>query len=164
MRHPGARLPAAALRRLRPRQAAGLQLQTARVLPLMWCPAHVADRRPPGGSRHRRMCQCASGCSRCRSRCVCCWPRSPSWSRRCCRVSVPRTHLAPLVAIVLFGGAVFSRGRHRGDRGWGDRRSGVIRRPPVVRQQQLEVAVLQRGQALEHVLEIGPGIVPVEFG
>jgi hypothetical protein len=32
-----------------------------------------------------------------------------------------------------------------------------------VRQQQLEVAVLQRGQALEHVLEIGPGVVAVEF-
>ncbi len=30
-------------------------------------------------------CRCASGCSRCPSRCVCCWPRSPSWSRQCCR-------------------------------------------------------------------------------
>ncbi len=33
---------------MRPRQAAGLQLQAPRVLPVMRCPAHVADRRPPG--------------------------------------------------------------------------------------------------------------------
>lgn len=33
-----------------------------------------------------------------------------------------------------------------------------------MRQQQFEIAVPQRGQALEHILEIGPRIVPVEFG
>ena len=35
---------------------------------------------------------------------------------------------------------------------------------PVVRQQRLQVAVLERGQTLEHILEIGTGIVTVEFG
>jgi glycine/D-amino acid oxidase-like deaminating enzyme len=40
--------------------------------------AHLVDHVIP-------MCRCASGCCRCRSRCDCCWPRSPSWSRRCCR-------------------------------------------------------------------------------
>ena len=55
------------------------------------------------------------------------------------------------------------RGRPQCDHGWGNRRSGVIRRPPVVRQQQLEVAVLQHGQARELVFETGPEIVPVEF-
>ena len=33
-----------------------------------------------------------------------------------------------------------------------------------VRQQQRQVAILQRGQALEDVLEVGPRIVSVEFG
>jgi len=32
-----------------------------------------------------RTCLCGNGCCRCRSRCACCWPRSPSWPRRCCR-------------------------------------------------------------------------------
>ncbi|MFN8864282.1 MAG: transposase zinc-binding domain-containing protein [Flavobacteriales bacterium] len=32
-----------------------------------------------------RTSRCGNGCCRCRSRCACCWPRSPSWSRRCCR-------------------------------------------------------------------------------
>ena len=49
-----------------------------------------------------------------------------------------------------------------GERGVG--RGGVVGRPPVVRQQLREVALLQRGQTLEYILEIGPGIVPVEFG
>ena len=38
MRHPGPRLPAPALRRLRPRQAVRLQLQEARVLPVVRWP------------------------------------------------------------------------------------------------------------------------------
>ena len=52
MRHPGPRVPAPALRGLRPRQVAGLQLQAPRVLPVMRCPAHVADRGASGGPRH----------------------------------------------------------------------------------------------------------------
>jgi len=52
IRHPGPRLPAAALRRVRPRQVAGLQLQAPRVLSLMRCAPDVADRGAPGGSRH----------------------------------------------------------------------------------------------------------------
>ena len=43
----------------------------------------------------------------------------------------------------------------RGDAGGGS---------PVVRQQLREVALLERGQTLEHVLEVGPGVVTVELG
>lgn len=32
-----------------------------------------------------RMCPGGSGCCPCRSRCARCWPRNPSWSRRCCK-------------------------------------------------------------------------------
>ena len=52
MRHSGARLLAPALRRLRPRQAACLQLQASRVLPLMRRAAHGPDRGASGGPRH----------------------------------------------------------------------------------------------------------------
>lgn len=52
VRHPGARLPEAARRRVRPRQAAGLQLQASRVPPLVRRAAHVSDRGAPGGPRH----------------------------------------------------------------------------------------------------------------
>ena len=52
MRHPGPRLPAPALRRLRPRQAGRLQLQTARLLPVVRGPAHGTDGGAPGGPRH----------------------------------------------------------------------------------------------------------------
>jgi hypothetical protein len=45
---PGARLPEAALQRVRPRQAAGLQLQAPRFLPVVRRCAHVADRGAPG--------------------------------------------------------------------------------------------------------------------
>ncbi len=48
VRHPGTWLPAPALRRLRPRQARGVQLQTPRVLPLVRGAAHVAELRSPG--------------------------------------------------------------------------------------------------------------------
>ena len=43
-------------------------------------------------------------------------------------------------------------------------RGGVVGRAPVMRQQLREIAVLERGQTLEHVLEVGPGVVPIEFG
>ncbi len=49
MRHPGARLSEAALRRVRPRQAAGLQLQAARLLPVVRCAPDAADGGAPGG-------------------------------------------------------------------------------------------------------------------
>ena len=52
VRHPGARLPETSLRRVRPRQAAGLQLQAPRVLPVMRCAADVADRGAPGRPCH----------------------------------------------------------------------------------------------------------------
>jgi hypothetical protein len=52
MRHPGARPPAAALRRVRPRQVAALQLQVARALPLVRRVAQVADGSAPGRTRH----------------------------------------------------------------------------------------------------------------
>ena len=52
MRHPGPRLLAPALRGLRPRQAAGLQLQAPWLLPLVRGSAHVADRGASGGPRH----------------------------------------------------------------------------------------------------------------
>ena len=52
MRHPGAPLREAALRELRPRQAAGLQLQVPGLLPLMRCAADVADRGAPGSLPH----------------------------------------------------------------------------------------------------------------
>ena len=32
-----------------------------------------------------RTCRYGNGCCPCRSRCACCWPRSPNGSRRCCR-------------------------------------------------------------------------------
>ena len=35
---------------------------------------------------------------------------------------------------------------------------------PPVRQQLLDSAVQLRGQSREHVLQVGPGIVPIEFG
>ena len=55
------------------------------------------------------------------------------------------------------GGLGGGRGNRRGD--------GDVGCPaPVVRQQLREVAVLERGQPLEHVLEVGPGVVAVEFG
>lgn len=41
---------------------------------------------------------------------------------------------------------------------------GVAGRAPVMRQQLREIALLECGQTLEHVLEVGPRIVPVEFG
>ncbi len=47
-----ARLPEGALRGMRPRQAAGVQLQAAWVLSLVWCAAHVADSGAPGRPRH----------------------------------------------------------------------------------------------------------------
>jgi hypothetical protein len=52
MRHPGPWLPEAALRRVRPRQAAGLQLQAAGVLPVMRCAPDVADGSALGGPCH----------------------------------------------------------------------------------------------------------------
>ena len=44
-------LPAPALRRVRARQAAGVQLQAARFLPVVRRPAHVTDGSAPGGPR-----------------------------------------------------------------------------------------------------------------
>ena len=75
-------------------------------------------------------------------------------------VCVPRTRLESPMAIVLFGGAEFDGDRNRGGGGWP---VVVIGRPPVVRQQQFKVAVLRRWQALVHVLEIGPRIVPIQL-
>ena len=46
----------------------------------------------------------------------------------------------------------------------GSRRHGNGGGLPVVRQQQLKVSVLERGQPLEHVLQIRPRIVPIELG
>ena len=55
--------------------------------------------------------------------------------------------------------------RGGGRRGNGRNGDGAdCERMPVVRQKLREVAVFQRAHPLEHVLEIGPGIVPVEFG
>jgi len=51
-RHPGPRLPAPALRRVRARQAAGVQLQAARLVPLVRRAADVADGSAPGGPCH----------------------------------------------------------------------------------------------------------------
>ena len=48
-----------------------------------------------------------------------------------------------------------------GDRAGFDDGAG---RSPVVRQQLCQIAILQRGQALEDVFEVGPRIVPVELG
>lgn len=50
--HPGARVPQAALRGVQPRQAAGVQQQAPRVLRVVRCSAHVADRGVPCGSLH----------------------------------------------------------------------------------------------------------------
>jgi len=52
VRHPGAWLPEVAMWRVRPRQAAGIQLQAARLLPLMRRSAYITDRGAPGGPRH----------------------------------------------------------------------------------------------------------------
>ena len=49
---PGPRLPAAALRRMRPRHASGRQLQAAWHLPLMRRAVHVPDCRVPPRPRH----------------------------------------------------------------------------------------------------------------
>ena len=61
MRHPGPRLPEASVRRVRPRQAAGVQLQAARVLPLMRCAEDVADGGAPGRPRHPARAGAAMG-------------------------------------------------------------------------------------------------------
>ena len=60
-------------------------------------------------------------------------------------VCVPRTRVAPAMATVLSGGAWLSGGGHRSGRSWDNRRCGFVGRLPVVRQQRLQVAVLQRG-------------------
>jgi hypothetical protein len=52
VRHPRARVPEASLRRVRSRQASGVQLQAARVLPLVRRAADVADGSAPGGPCH----------------------------------------------------------------------------------------------------------------
>jgi len=52
LRHPGARLPAPALRRPGPRQAGRLQLQAPRFLPPVWRTLHGPDRCAPGRTRH----------------------------------------------------------------------------------------------------------------
>lgn len=49
MRHSGARISASALRRMRFRQTAGVQLQTARVLPVVQSAAHGAKCGLSGG-------------------------------------------------------------------------------------------------------------------
>ena len=61
VRHPGARVPQAALRRMRPRQAAGLQLQAAWLLPFMRRAAHVADRDAARRPRHTACAGAALG-------------------------------------------------------------------------------------------------------
>ena len=58
-----------------------------------------------------------------------------------CSACAARTHLAPPIAIVLFGEAVCDGGWYRGGGGW---RSVCVDRPPIVQQQQFEVAVLER--------------------
>ena len=70
MRHPGPRLLAAALRRLRPRQAAGLQLQAARVLPFLRGPTHGADGGALTACRHssRHLRPPTRNCIRCCTR------------------------------------------------------------------------------------------------
>lgn len=62
VRHPGPWRPQAALRQLRPRQAAGLQLQTASLLPLMRRTADVADGSGQLPHRLRPSAQDRSGC------------------------------------------------------------------------------------------------------
>ena len=72
LRHPGARLPAPALRRLRPRQAGGIQLQAPGVLSLVRRAAHVADCGAPGRETPRspRRCVPTSRASACTRLCV----------------------------------------------------------------------------------------------
>lgn len=71
------------------------------------------------------------------------------------KVNVPATHLSLREAAVLCGG----KNRSRDD--WCGVIAGGL---PVVWQKGLEVAVFERRQTLKYLLEIGPWIVPVEFG
>jgi hypothetical protein len=56
------------------------------------------------------------------------------------------------MATVLSGGAWFSAGWQCHSRDWSSRRLGFVSRLPVLRQQRVQVAVLQRRQALEVIL------------
>ena len=42
--------------------------------------------------------------------------------------------------------------------------SALASKPPLVRQQIFDPAIQLRGQAREHVLEVGPGVVSIELG
>jgi hypothetical protein len=54
-----------------------------------FCPSFGARRMsqtpPTWWTTSSRTYRCGDGCCRCRCRCACCWPRNPSWSRRCFR-------------------------------------------------------------------------------
>ena len=65
-----------------------------------------------------------------------------------------------VVALIVFN---FGRAAAVSARRWGRLVSSAGRLPPVG-QQLLDAAVQLRGQPGEHVLEVGPGIVPVELG
>ena len=66
--------------------------------------------------------------------------------------------IAVLIVFVLAAGAC------AWSRRVGLRRSASAGRPPPVGQQLLDAAVQLRGQSGEHVLEVGPGLVPIELG
>jgi hypothetical protein len=68
------------------------------------------------------------------------------------------------MAVVLSGGASFSAGWQRIGRIGPNRRLRFLGRLPVVRQQRLQVAVLQRRQALEDMPQISSRIVPADLG
>ena len=70
---------------VRPRQAAGLQLQAPRVLPLVRRAAHVADRGAPGRPRHPARAGAAVGAVAADRAALAAGRAAASWSRRCCR-------------------------------------------------------------------------------
>ncbi|MFO1333258.1 MAG: hypothetical protein U1E95_12505 [Rubrivivax sp.] len=74
-------------------------------------------------------------------------PREQGWHSSHLFVCVPQTHLAGRFRLRYVGPTRPRSGR---------RVDGLGRRVPVVRQQRGQVTVLQRGQPLEDVFQVGP--------
>src|SRR5450759_1573673 len=79
------------------------------------------------------------------------WSKAAAYAGRWLRIAV-------LIVFILARAAAASVRRQ----GWS--RSSSAGRLPPVGQQLLDLAVQLRGQPREHVLQVGPGLVPFELG
>ncbi len=86
---PGARHPETALRQVGPRHWLAFSCKR-RGFCQPWAPAGCRRPRRSRSTLSLRAYRCGGGCCRCRSRCACCWPRSPSHDFD--------DHLIPLIA------------------------------------------------------------------